>query len=802
MPVKRPMCLICLVFLLCICIFTYENGPKPSWDVDCAKGMTVTVSGIVKDRQIKNETLQVYLSDAVFSNCGKQASDKTVFPEKSKGIIVKTSDTDALSYVRLGSCIEARGIFEPFDTVRCEGQFDMRAYYVIRGYDGQLKRARITGVSKNWDHVSDSLRDVRDKAFDILKAGMGEDDAALAAAMMLGDKSALTSEIKDLYQHAGISHVLALSGLHIASVGLAILAFLKKIGLPPAVAYGISATLIAAYAVMTGLSTSTVRAMIMFALFVLSQIIGRTYDLLSAAALSAILILVKEPYYVYDSGFLLSFGAVLGIACVYPVFIDMVPGAGKIYQSVCITLSVTIATFPVMGSGFMQISLCSVFINLVVIPLMGLVLSSGFAGIIIGFLGLKPDGILKITHYILKLYEFLSKISEKIDGNILIIGKPEKWQTVTYAIIVIIAVNIRNIKKLNNTRKTQKAKNVDPTGRQNSNDSDSYTKHESNKITYIIERSSDDGKKRKKKIAVSVVTIVMFAAAMIIMTLHPRCDLEIRNVDVGQGDCAVIWGRGVSPMIIDGGSSDISLVGKYRIEPVLKSNRIPVIEYCFLSHMDSDHVNGVIEMLEDGGCGITIRRVIVPGRLKESGSESENFIKLKEAAKGSGTDILAMSSGDVVKNGTVTVRCISPERSGNVQAAPDIQSTDENDGSLVLVLEYKSQKPDKVFRAVFTGDISRNVERGIIPELPDCTYLKVAHHGSRFSSSDDFLEAVHPKISVISAGVDNSYGHPHKETIERLDRCNTRVYRTDESGEIIVTLDNKHISVRSVLFDK
>ncbi len=801
--VRRPLCLACMLFVLCLYIFT--GPPQPSWDVDGAKGMTVTVLGTVADRQIKNDSYQVFLEDVTFVFSGSSGG-AALFPKGSTGLVAGLSDTDSgRQYVRIGSRIEIRGVFEPFEVPACEGQFDSRTYYMIRGYEGRLKRARILGVSKGYGVIFESLRRCRERALEVLEENMSGEDVGLVAAMTLGDKGELDSGIKELYQLAGISHVLALSGLHIASVGLALLAFLKKTGIPLKISAVISGSVIGVYAILTGLSVSTVRAMLMFILSVTALMIGRTYDLLTAAAASAILILIERPYYIYDTGFLLSFGAIVGITCIYPVLVripsvfcqksgdkkegrtlKMLTG---LYRSVCVTVSVSIATLPVMGDSFMQISLLAVAVNLIVIPLMGLVLMTGFAGIIIGCLGIKPTVILKITHYILLLYNVLADKSSKIPGNIVLIGQPSQKRMITYVAIMVIAIvtaNFSKPKRINNDIHATKKTGVNRTGRHNYINNNCYRTDPENKITYIIESTRDRRKIRRisglKLTAFMTLTVI----ATTILMYRSRDDLEIRNVDVGQGDCALIWGADVPAIMIDGGSSSIKEVGKYRIVPVLKANRIGAVDCCFLTHMDSDHVSGVLEMLEDDMCFIGIRKIVISDVSLQADPGNENLRRLLAAAKKRGTEVVTISGGDRIRTGLVNITCLNPPR--NISQA----AFDPNDASIVLRFEHAGGRD---FSAIFTGDISKETERSIAESVSDCVYLKVAHHGSKTSSSDDFLRKAHPEVSVISVGEGNSYGHPAQEVLARLEQNGSRIYRTDKDGEVILSFDDGEVSV-------
>ncbi len=794
--IRRPLCSACLIFLLSLYLFT--DPPEPSWNVDKAKGLTVTVTGTVADRQIKNDAYQVFLNDVTFQTGSHGASTDGIFPERSTGIVVTFSDKDsAQQNVRIGARIETKGVFEPFELPACEGQFDPRTYYMIRGYEGRLKRSALLGMSRGYGLLPEKLRMLRDRAATVLDENMSEEDAGLVAAMTLGDKTDLDSEIKELYQLAGISHVLALSGLHIASVGLAILKFLKKVGIPVKTSALLSGILIGLYAVMTGLSISTVRAMIMFALSVAAILAGRTYDLLSAAAASAILILIDNRYYIYDTGFLLSFGAVIGIACIYPILAS-ISGIinnkiiSAIFQAICITVSVTIATLPVTAYGFMQIPVFSALVNLAVIPLMGFVLLTGFAGIFTGCIGLKPAVILRITHYILSLYSYLAKASSKIPGNIIITGRPSKTRIITYVSVITIAIIIGNpaIREIINNIFHVKTKTpVNRTGRHNIKNNNGYRKTERNKITYIIETSLQRRKKQSKTVIFLLTFFILTVTGTAVLTYRPEYDLEIRNIDVGQGDCALISGDDVPVIMIDGGSSDIRQVGKYRITPVLKANKIKTVDCWFLTHMDSDHVSGVLEILEDDLSVIRINEVVISDVSVSRDPDNENLKRLFAAAEKERTKVVTISAGSSFKLGDITISCLSPGREGPAG------EFDPNDASLVLRLESKDPGS---FSAVFTGDISENTERAIEASLTDSVYLKVAHHGSKTSSSDAFLRRVRPEISVISVGEGNSYGHPSTEALKRLKKTGSRIYRTDKGGEIILTLDDGIIRIREM----
>ncbi|MBR4574134.1 MAG: DNA internalization-related competence protein ComEC/Rec2 [Lachnospiraceae bacterium] len=805
--IKRPLCLICPVFTLIVYITSPISLMSPSFDTDHLSGKTVSIEGTISDRQTKDDRSYLFLKDVTFLYADDVLSGDPLLPRKSTGIKVSiSSDKVPLFPMRIGARVSARGIFEPFDSPTCEGQFDLRSYYLIRGYEGQLKRARITGVSKSFSYIPEKLRVLRDLSKDTLSRNMSEEDAGLVAAMTLGDRTGLDEEIKELYQNAGISHVLALSGLHIASVGLALYALLKKAGLSPGVCAALSGTVITVYAVMTGMSTSTVRALIMFLLSVFAILIGRTYDLLSAASLSAIVILAFDNRYIYDSGFLLSFLAVASIAVIHPLFAalpseffpekKMNKVVKGIYDGISVSISVMLATLPVMARSFMKISLCSVVINLAVIPLMGSVLATSFAGMLIGDLGPCSGMILKITHYILMLYRLLAEKSEKFPGNVFLTGRPRMWQIITYATLLTIAITrgyFVIFEKLNNSNGI---KCVNRTGQHNLPNNERSPIFSEPEIAYVIESWSDLASKRCRKRRAYAFMAVVIISAVMILTYQKREEVEIRNVDVGQGDCSIIWGKDIPAVMIDGGSTDVKRVAKYRILPVLLANRIKNVDFCFLTHMDSDHVNGVLEMLEDDTCPVRIRNVIISSSSLKY-DKSDNLKRLLELGRMNKVHIAAISANDVITAGDMKIKCIAPQDGY-------VSGFDANASSLVLALTLKNGYGTEAgplggqALALFTGDIGQDTERSIAKGVPKVYYLKVAHHGSATSSTDIFLKRAHPLMSVISVGKGNSYGHPSPETLSRLENAGTFIYRTDKCGEIITLFTPEGIKTETL----
>jgi competence protein ComEC len=167
-------------------------------------------------------------------------------------------------------------------------------------------------------------------------------------AMILGETTLLDDEIKELYQHNGISHILAISGLHISLIGLSLYKFLSKIRIPIIPTTILSIGFIFTYGILTNFSVSTNRAVVMLVVMMIAKVIGRTYDNLSAISLSALIILIQSPLQILNAGFLLSFGAMLGIVLIYPIFHEILPTQSNLLNGLMLSFCIQCMTLPII----------------------------------------------------------------------------------------------------------------------------------------------------------------------------------------------------------------------------------------------------------------------------------------------------------------------------------------------------------------------------------------------------------------------------------------------------------------------
>ena len=281
---------------------------------------------------------------------------------------------------------------------------------------------------------------------------------------------------------------------------------------------------------------------------------------------------------------------------------------------------------------------------------------------------------------------------------------------------------------------------------------------------------------------------MLLPVAVIILTLHVNPPLEINMIDVGQGD-GIVVSCGGRHVLIDGGSTSAKNVGKYRIIPFLKYKGIGTLDAVVLTHEDEDHMSGIVEVMDDmEKGGIFIKSLILPE--VSMSSRGDNYHLLEMRAKELSIPISYIDTGEKFLLGRAEFTCLNPELHMECDGA--------NAYSTVLHMKYGN------FTALFTGDVEKegqeNLKRVIESSngiYSDVTLLKVAHHGSMYTTDNEFLKLITPKVALISCGVDNSYGHPHEEVLTRLENIGADIVRTDESGEISIRTDGNLMKIQT-----
>ena len=683
---------------------------------------------------------------------------------------------------KIGIDVTVRGKLELFARARNPGEFDSRNYYRGQGVDCRMYGEEVEISGGDVSPLPELLRQIREKAKHNIMRSAAVEDAGIFSAAVLGDKKALNSEIKDLYQKNGIAHLLAISGLHLSIIGMGGYKLLRKAGLGYKGAGLAGAAFIFCYGAMTGASPSVVRAVVMMSTGFLASYLGRTYDLLSALSLALLMLVWETPELLTQGGVQLSFGAVFAVGGVLPVIQDYLGKERKILGALAVSAAIQLVTLPVILWDFFQFPVYGIFLNLLVIPLMGGVICSGIGTALLGGISCKAGALAAGTgHYILRFYEWLCHGTERLPYHTLVMGRPAAAAVILYYMVLLVVLigMKRVIGKRDEAEKEREEVSERKEVKERKEREEVNGGIEGDEIIEMAEKSRP----------IWLRTALFFCICVFlpcILMPRPVDGMEILFLDVGQGD-GILLRSGRGAMLIDGGSTSEKKLGEYRLEPCLKSCGVSVIEYAFVSHGDLDHISGVRYLLES--CEeIEIRNLLLPCQ----GREDDALLSLAELARARGTKVSLIEAGESFYMEGIGVTCLYP----GISDLP----ADKNEESEVLKVDYGN------CHILFTGDMSGEGELRLLSALSEkpgvlseIQILKTAHHGSRFSSGETFLDALGVKWAVISYAEGNSYGHPHKEVLERLGDRSVKIYGTAERGAITMKTDGKRVRWKAFL---
>ncbi len=740
---RRPLAFICLAAALCLFL---AGQIRPQADAGQRKqdiygqwdGRQITLTGRVYKKETAGRTNEP-VSVIYLKLSGKaEAGDADTERERETG----PPGERVVCYLaagqeepELGSTVKLSGKVRAFERATNPGQFDAFSYYQISGISYRLSQAEISAKTVKYNRFMEALHTFRGFLSAELSKALPQTEASVMQTMLLGEKRGMEKELKALYQRNGIAHVLAISGLHISLLGMGIYRLFRRGKIPMKAAAGLSFVLMFLYGAMTGFSVSAVRAVFMFSIQMLGIILERTYDMVTAAALAAAVILIKQPLYLRHSGFWFSFGCVLGIGLLLPALTER--GRGKsipaLVKGFLGGVGMAAVTFPLYLKFYYQFPVYSVFLNFLVIPLMSLLMAAGLFLLVCQIL--FPPAAAPFSCFIkgvLLVYEKACGVSESLPGHLFTPGEPEDWQLAVYFLVLVFVIIAR-------------------------------------KNTKLAARWG------------------MILAGAVILIIRPPGGLLLTFLDVGQGDCIYIENEDKSRYLVDGGSSSVSGVGEYRILPFLKSQGASLLDAVFVTHPDEDHCNGIRELLAEGEKqGIRIDTLILPDIAVSARGES--YLALVDAAGESGIPVAYISRGQRIERGELSLICLHP---GEGEA-----SGEPNEYSIVMRLVYKGFSALLTGDVEGAGELQLTRLLQENDKFQEVTVLKAAHHGSRNSTGADFLGAARPGLAVISAGKNNKYGHPHAEMIERLKGAGCVIYETSKDGAVMVRADKSKVRVK------
>ncbi len=696
-----------LFFVLGGISFCYVERQHDICDVE--NGTSLSFYGKISDIEKKDDTYQYRVATTLLDDNNIRVH-----------ILIEQETEFAI-----GTWIRGNGIVQQFSQSTNPGGFDESAYQFGKGNYLRLTHVEILSIKASVFSIKAYLYRIKNYMIQIYYRLFSETDASLACAMVLGERSNLDADTKLLYQRNGIAHLIAISGLHIAMLGGTIYHLLRKrLGSYP-VAAVLGGSFIIMYGVMAGLSGATLRAVVMLIVSIGAEVTGRRYDSMTSVAAALFLMLLQNPYQMNQAGFLLSFGAVIGIAVIQPVWKEWFPQKFHFMEGLFVSLSVQLVLTPVLLYFFYEIPIYGMLLNLIVVPMMSILL---FVLILAVLLGAMTSGLgiaaAKGAECIFTIYRLLCKWSEQLPFHTICTGRPPVYWLIIYYVILILFVWA------------------------------GYQKHKKRQIIWLLCLGSLFG----------------------FFYLPGR--LTVCMFDVGQGDGIYVRTPERLHILIDGGSSSIKKVGTYVLKNGIKYYGGGSLDYVLVSHSDSDHYSGIVELLEEPT--VSIRHFVLPA----IENPDDAYLELEKLAKEKGCELLYIQKGDSLQLGSVRFECISPKRQFY---------EDKNQGSMVLYMKYRQ------FDMLFTGDMDETVEREVVAQLPkQIAVLKVAHHGSATASSEFFLKRISFQTALISVGEQNRYGHPAKEVMERLCQNSSFIYLTKDHGGITIDSDGVRYTITTM----
>lgn len=666
----------------------------------------------------------------------------------------------SLSY---GQKVSLGGILYEPQEARNPGSFDFRSYLQTRGigavFYGSAADLVLLDLSPGLSPLRRAALTLRDKMSAVLRAYLPPKEGNLLVGMLFGERRALDPDTERTFRASGLSHLLAVSGLHVGLIAAFIFWLSQKAGLKGWQAFLFIFLLLFAYVYLCGLKPATLRAFVMVLMAAGAVQLGRSNDLPTALAAAALVVLIYNPLLLFTVSFQLSYAATIAIILFSPRLTEMISRLGcrlhipfsstakALYSLAAVTLAAQLGVAPLTAYYFKEISLVALFSNMLIMPVIPAVLGIGLASALLGLFSPPAGAAMNLAGY--PLLAYISLITEKI-GSLPFayqeVYPPRLYELIIYyALMLFASVGFKPFLPFGQRLK----KNLRP---------------------------------------FHFLAFILLAAVVLTWWGYPGASpekLEIVFLDVGQGDAIYIHTPSGHNILLDGGGNpafrgDIDSPGRYRVVPFLEHRRVKKLDLVIVSHPHEDHFGGLFAVLEK----FPIEALVLNGDIAETPLYRE-FLNLAEK-KGISREIV--EKGDRFLLGEhLELQILNPPP----QLFTGTRS-DANNNSLVIYLRYKN------FGALFTGDIEKEAAEHLLKEelLPPCQIIKIPHHGGYLENLEELLERVSPVYAVIPVGI-NSFGHPHEATINALQKKNVGIYRTDLHGAVTVVTDGNSFKVQT-----
>lgn len=661
--------------------------------------------------------------------------------KKTEKLIVKYYDhTDVIP----GQYVVIKGEIEKPMGRRNPGCFDYALYLRSIGIDHIFEARSIELCTRENISIPEgigsvvqmTLYELREEFIALVEECAGEETAGMIRAIMFGSKTGIDEEVLEAFRKNGTAHVLAVSGLHVGLL-YAFFSFVwrwKKGKL----FFALIIVFFLAYMIMASFSPSVIRAVIMIWLHVFAVLTNRRYDMASAAFFTAISMLVVNPMHLFNTGFQMSFLAVLTLSLMIPII-------KKIYSGIFMaSMAIQLGLLPYTIYVFNYISLAAVVVNVPIIYLTGLIVPMGMCSMAV-MLIFEPfaEVLIQCLGGLCTIMMGFNDMTAIEGVTVFDVVSPPLWMVAVYYLILLVFVS------------------------------------EDGRLLFMRKRH---GLIRKLAYGILVASLIFNGAAG---NDFKKSDLVF--VDVGQGDCMHIRSGKKGDYLVDGGGSITHDIGKNTLKPYLLKNGARSVDGAFVTHLHTDHYKGIVELCRED---MVERLYVYEGYMamedeiiKDTGLDPEQIIYLHAGQK-------VMISNDI------SVEILWPEkRSIREYERLTEGEEDENMFSLILKITIAGRT------MLATGDVDTKCLDALAQKYGadlDIDILKAAHHGSKYSDSDAFAEVAKPEHVVFQVGK-NNFGHPNEGIVEKFRRKGIMVYRNDLDGAVAFRFErNGYIRVRTV----
>jgi len=621
-----------------------------------------------------------------------------------------------------------------------------------------------------------------------------DDQSGYMNGLVLGERTRLDPELYDEFAELGLTHILAISGLHVGVFLLGVGSLLRLLRLPRETTLELTAAAVPFYVLLTGASPSVVRAGLMAMIGLVAARMNRLKDGMNLLAAAALAMLVYDPYYLSDIAFQLSFAVTAGLIALVPPVRRALPQSGRgraLVDLLVVTVVAQAVSFPLTIFYFNRFHLLSLPANAVIVPFISfIVMPFGSASLLVSFVWPAAGRLLaRVTEAANDAtFTLVRKLADTPELATIWPTPPLWWIMAWYGALLLIASRLPD-------RSAERDRPPDD-------------EQETRPIAGWADVPNSQSSAGRTLPRMRLVLPAVAAALLLVYAWDPdRFDrtATVAFLDVGQGDAALIRTPAGRHILVDGGGTlrfgkpgdewrrrlDPFDVGEDVVVPLLMKRGVRKLDLVVATHLDADHIGGLSAVLGK----IPAKALLWNGTLsgKEDGEAllrlaDERGVRLIAAHR----DLEPYRPDDATEIAVLWPAAGTAAPNGRFPVLKD-----QNGRSVVLRLTVDG------FVFLFTGDIGFSEERAIMDGLPDgratVDVMKIAHHGSRHSTADDWLAYWRPLEAVISAGRNNVYGHPHPDTLGRIAAAGARIRRTDASGETQYRIAAGGLSVRTAL---